>query len=81
MSMRQFLWGTSHKYHLLSWERVCLPKPLGGLGIRMIKEVNVSLLGKWLWRLADNEEGLWKAVIKAKYLMEPMEWCSSRRTS
>jgi hypothetical protein len=39
----------------------------GGLGIKDIRKINISLLCKWWWRL-DNEQGLWQDIIKFKYL-------------
>lgn len=66
--MGRFLWGTTEgkkKYHLLSWDLVCLPKEMGGLGLKRIGEFNVALLTKWLWRL--QEESLWVRVVKEKY--------------
>ncbi|KAK2642352.1 hypothetical protein Ddye_024115 [Dipteronia dyeriana] len=39
------------KIHLVKWDTVCLPKKLGGLGIRKMKLMNQSLLAKIGWRL------------------------------
>jgi hypothetical protein len=39
----------------------------GGLGVKNIRKMNVSLLCKWWWKL-ENEEGLWKSIVRAKYL-------------
>lgn len=50
--MRNFIWGTTNKgrrYHLMAWDLVCQPKEWGGLGIRRIKEMNTTLLCKWIW--------------------------------
>lgn len=68
--MRNFLWGTTNekkRYHLLSWEQVCLPKEWGGLSLRRIVDINKALLCKWVWRLGDDDNELWKRTIKAKY--------------
>ncbi|KAK0588170.1 hypothetical protein LWI29_035325 [Acer saccharum] len=46
---RDFLWGSNsdkRKIHLVKWDTVCLPKKLGGLGIRKMKWMNQSLLAK-----------------------------------
>jgi hypothetical protein len=43
---RDFLWsGTEDqkRYPLVAWDKVCLPKNLGGLGIRKLKHLNISL--------------------------------------
>lgn len=66
--IRLFLWGTSEgkrKLHLVSFEGVCLPRELGGLGIKRVREINLSLLCKWFWRL--NEDCLWVRLLKQKY--------------
>lgn len=45
--VRLFLWGTSdgkRKMHLVSFEGVCLPKELGGLGLKRAREINISLI-------------------------------------
>jgi hypothetical protein len=46
---------------------VCLPKPKGGLGVRDVRMVNLSLLAKWRWRLLDNTQAVWKDVLISKY--------------
>ncbi|KAG6713315.1 hypothetical protein I3842_05G145000 [Carya illinoinensis] len=76
---RDFLWsgiGEEFKFHLVGWEKVCNPMRDGGLGIRNVRILNRSLLGKWLW-LYNNERGaLWKGVIDLKYGCETGGWCS-----
>ena len=42
---RDFLWGDS-KVHLVGWDKVCVPKVNGGLGIRKLTTFNKALLGK-----------------------------------
>ncbi|RVW83722.1 Calcium-transporting ATPase 9, plasma membrane-type [Vitis vinifera] len=45
---RDFLWGggsTERKAHLVSWEKVCVSKEKGGLGLRKIVQLNKALLG------------------------------------
>jgi hypothetical protein len=47
---REFLWGGRRgrkKVNWVKWEVVCLPKRCGGLGVRDIRAVNISLLAKW----------------------------------
>lgn len=66
----RFFWEgakTKRKYHLVMWAAVCRPKKFGGLGILNSKLMNVALLTKWLWRLAQNESGLWADLLRAKY--------------
>lgn len=51
---RDFIWGSDgdqRRQHLLSWEKICVPKREGGLGIRLTTEMNKALLAKLGWRL------------------------------
>ncbi|PNX78255.1 ribonuclease H [Trifolium pratense] len=54
-------------HHFRKWEVVCRPKSCGGLGVRDIRAVNISLLTKWRWRLLSNDLCMWKEVIRGKY--------------
>ena len=67
---RNFLWDSSvecFKYPLVAWEKVCLLRELGGLGIRNLASFNQVLLGKWLWRFGHETTYLWQRVIAMKY--------------
>eukprot|EP00268_Persea_americana_P012101 TRINITY_DN15081_c1_g5_i2.p1 TRINITY_DN15081_c1_g5~~TRINITY_DN15081_c1_g5_i2.p1 ORF type:complete len:110 (-),score=15.04 TRINITY_DN15081_c1_g5_i2:571-900(-) len=67
---RDFLWhgrSSRKKFHLVDWASVCKPKSEGGLGIRPLRETNRALQGKWLWRLGNESEGLWRDILLAKY--------------
>ena len=35
--------------------------------MRRLGEFNLSLLGKWCWRMLVDKEGLWYRVLKARY--------------
>jgi hypothetical protein len=68
---REFLWGGvrgGKKVCWVKWKVICQAKNKGGLGVRDIRAVNLSLLMKWRWRLLNLEENsLWKEVLVAKY--------------
>lgn len=54
---RRFLWqGTEKrkKYALVACENVCIPKQFGGMRILDLKEMNISLLLKWWWKLKND---------------------------
>jgi hypothetical protein len=67
---REFLWGGKRgrkKINWIKWDVVCLPKKKGGLGVRDVRAVNISLLTKWRWRLLHDDAALWKDMLKSKY--------------
>ncbi|CAA7027589.1 unnamed protein product [Microthlaspi erraticum] len=67
---RDFIWGSTsetRKQHLIGWDRVCLPKAEGGLGIRKASLMNRALLAKVGWRLLYDETSLWARVMRSKY--------------
>ena len=46
---RDFLWTGAERnkrYPLVAWDKVCLPKKNGGLGIRKLIHLNKALLAK-----------------------------------
>ena len=55
------------KFHLVGWDKVCVPITNGGLGIRKLSTFNKALLGKWLCRFGKEEDWLWKRVVASKY--------------
>ena len=67
---RDFLWGggaLDNKPHLVSWKVICATKKDEGLAICSLATFNKALLGKWLWRFANENEPLWKQIISSKY--------------
>lgn len=43
-------------------------KSQGGLGFRLMKDVNLSLISKLGWKLLTNHDNVWANQIKAKYI-------------
>lgn len=71
---RNFLWGLGQdqrKICWISWKNICKPSCHGELDI---KDINRSLLYKWLWRFGLERDALWKRVIAAKYGEECNGW-------
>lgn len=67
---RNFLWGEvrgGRKICWVNWKRVCSPRSKGGLGVRDVRLVNLSLMAKWKWRILQEEMPLWKVVLRDKY--------------
>jgi hypothetical protein len=78
---REFLWGGVmgwRKISWVSWKEVCKPRSHGGLGVRDIGKVNLSLLIKWRWRLIHSSQAFWKKILVARYGAEvrsKVHWC------
>lgn len=49
------------------WSNVCKPKSGGGLVVRDLRAVYVSLRGKWRWKLLTGGDALWRQVLMSKY--------------
>jgi hypothetical protein len=67
---RKFLWGglaDKNKTCWVKWGDICKPKKEGGLGVRDLRLLNISLLTKWRWKLLNDVTEVWKEVIEAKY--------------
>jgi len=67
---RNFLrgWGSEgRKIAWASWKKVCESKEEGGLKMIDLRRFNISLLGKWIWRLGSEKTGLWKEALDSKY--------------
>jgi hypothetical protein len=79
---REFLWGGPKGGKRISWVKwslICMERKHGGLGVRDIRLVNISLLVKWRWRLLLPGRSLWKDVVIAKYgshMLQHVEWAN-----
>ena len=66
----QFIWGSSNykkRVHLVSWDKVCRPKEVGGLGFKKAKEMNLALMTKLAWEIVNKPKTLWVRVMRNKY--------------
>uniref|UniRef100_A0A2N9J763 CCHC-type domain-containing protein n=1 Tax=Fagus sylvatica TaxID=28930 RepID=A0A2N9J763_FAGSY len=67
---RDFLWGSTvekKKMHMVSWDKVCRPRNLGGLGLYATKSRNIALLAKLNWRVMEESDSLWAKTLVSKY--------------
>lgn len=70
-AMCKFWWKTnptkSKNIHWKRWENMCKAKAAGGLGFRSIRDFNIALLGKQIWRLLQYPDRLVSKIFKARY--------------
>jgi hypothetical protein len=53
---------------LKAWDSICIPKMLGGLGLRKMREVNLALVSKLGGKLLTRSNCLWVSQLHYKYL-------------
>jgi len=58
---RDFFWKKSNvgKGITLTWEKICMPKNKGGLGLCYTDAVNKAFQCKLAWKVITNDKGLW----------------------
>ncbi|KAL2938369.1 LINE-1 retrotransposable element ORF2 protein [Bienertia sinuspersici] len=69
-AMDKFWWRQNddkRKIHWKSWDSMCTPKCLGGMGFRDLEVFNQALLGRQAWRLIKKPGSLLERVFKGKY--------------
>ncbi|KAL5569499.1 hypothetical protein UlMin_026074 [Ulmus minor] len=70
--IRNFWWSASKSNShlcLKAWAEVCQPKQWGGLGFRRMKDLNLSLLAKWAWKLVQGQSSICCSILNARYLL------------
>lgn len=70
---RRFMWtgNVNIKKALIAWEKLCWPKPSGGLNFLDVYTWNNAAIGKLLWNLCKNKEDkLWVEWIHSYYGQE-----------
>ncbi|KAE8792423.1 ABC transporter G family member 37 [Hordeum vulgare] len=68
--------GDKNKNDMVSRTDIYKPRHQGGLGIISLKRMNIALLTKWLWRIANGDSGFWLDIIRKKYLRgNPLAFC------
>lgn len=69
--LRDFWWGvdwdTGRGLYLKSWDTICTPKEIGGLGMRKIKDTNVAFVTKLNWQFCTQLNRHWVKILKSKY--------------
>lgn len=63
------------------WSKICSPRSGGGMGIKLIYEMNLTLLSKLGWMLTTSNQCPWVKCLQAKYLKRidfmQVEWKAS----
>ena len=52
---------------MVSWDKVCMRKEVGGLGLRKAKLQNNAFMIKLGWSLINRKDALWVQLMREKY--------------
>lgn len=69
-AISHFWWSTKQNnkgMHWIAWDKICVPLDKGGLGFCDLKNFNLALLAKQLWRILHYPSSLLARVLKARY--------------
>ncbi|KAF4346205.1 hypothetical protein G4B88_004929 [Cannabis sativa] len=70
-AIRKFWWtGSTEKDRYLAlanWNSLCTPLEDGDLNFKKFEDMNLALVAKLAWKLANGEESLWTRVFYTKY--------------
>ena len=65
-----FLWSGDKDHYVVpwvKWEKIAVPKSLGGWGLKNVFIFSKALAAKGVWRLLTTNS-LWKEVVEQKYI-------------
>lgn len=68
--MANYWWSSEpfhRKMHLVSWNKMCLPKALGGMGFKDIECFNQAMLAKQAGKVLNNPQCLLVRFLKSIY--------------
>lgn len=55
------------RIHSVWWNRLTMPKYMGGMGFKDVTDFNTTMLTKTTWRLHEEQDSLWIQVMKGVY--------------
>lgn len=65
-AQKKFLWvglEDNMKINWVSWSKITKAKEGEGLGVGLIRDLNIALICKWWWRLKIEKNSLWNKVV------------------
>lgn len=65
-----FIWDSFDNKRIISlvgWDFICQSKGYSGLGLRKLRDQNISFLMKLGFKIVSDREALWVQVLRSKY--------------
>ncbi|XP_074300593.1 uncharacterized protein LOC141631876 [Silene latifolia] len=81
---RAYLWSGTKEHHkapAVAWDKCCLPKNQGELGILNCYNWNIATLGKYIWWVANKKDCLWVRWVHHLYIKQHDWWHYSPTTN
>ncbi|WVZ83225.1 hypothetical protein U9M48_030394 [Paspalum notatum var. saurae] len=78
--MRNFWWAgvqdenSTHPIAFRSWDDICTPKVLGGLGLKKMSTVNRRLVLHSAWMIVNGKDPFLTSILKSKYFHNSSFW-------
>ena len=66
---------------LIAWDKVCMPKSRGGLGLQKTEVVNKAFQCKLALKILTNAPSIWVQSIRAKYLHTTNLFCCKQKNT
>lgn len=57
----------------MKWCKIIIPIKKGGLGVKDLRKMNLSLLCKWWWKIETGQD-LWQEIVQKKYIGTKTLW-------
>ena len=76
--MANYWWSSDvhiRKIHWVAWDKLCLPKYIGGIGFTNLECFNQALLAKQAWKLLTSPLSLLSLFLKSRYF--PLDFFSA----
>ncbi|XP_026410329.1 uncharacterized protein LOC113305522 [Papaver somniferum] len=79
---KRYWWRADNKKGMspISWDSVCKPKRLGGMGFKNTVKFNDAILAKMDWRMITAENSLCARILKDKYFHNKEPLCDEITT-
>ncbi|KAF5201576.1 Zf-rvt domain-containing protein, partial [Thalictrum thalictroides] len=66
--------GDIKKHHRVSWQKICIPKNEGGLGVKNLETWNFAAVMKLTFRIAEGSQSQWSQWVQHNLINDQHFW-------